>query len=154
MNKSRPLAEQFMSEALRSARRALYAGEAPIGACLVHEGAVLASGHNGVIAGPDVTAHAEIAVIRAACRQLRRTRLDHCTLYVTVEPCPMCVAACHYAGIEQIVFAVDLAALAAITGNELTTPLALPGMQLHGGVMADDARELLEQWRLRIQRPA
>src|SRR5690606_7898722 len=78
--------QAFMSAALDMARRGLAAGEVPIGACLVQDGAVVATAHNAVGAGPDPTAHAEIVLIREACRRLRTTALGGAVLYVTVEP--------------------------------------------------------------------
>src|SRR5690606_11000615 len=108
--------QAFMSAALDMARRGLAAGEVPIGACLVQDGAVVATAHNAVGAGPDPTAHAEIVLIREACRRLRTTALGGAVLYVTVEPCPMCLAACHYAGVARVVYGAGIADLEAFTG--------------------------------------
>lgn len=144
-----------MQAALDAARRALAAGEPPIGACLVHDGEVIATAHTGVAAGPDATAHAEILVIRAACRVLRASRLDDCRLYTTVEPCPMCLAACHYAGIEAVVFGASLAELHRITGRELVAA-APADVALSGGVLAEQSLALLTEWaglRSRRSRP-
>ena len=69
-----------------------------MGACLVKEGQVIARAHNAVIADLDITAHAEICVLREACREQRTLSLVDCILYVTVEPCAMCLAASFYAG--------------------------------------------------------
>ena len=90
-----------MAVALEQARLALLAGEAPVGACLVDGDGVIAA-RNGVIGGPDPTAHAELNVIREAARQRRCLGFAGARLYVTVEPCAMCLAACHYAGIDEI----------------------------------------------------
>lgn len=141
-----------MVAALEMAARALAAGEAPVGACLVQDGVITVRAHNGVGAGPDPTAHAEIAVIRAACRSHRTARLAGATLVVTVEPCPMCMAACHYAGIGRVVFGADLADLQAITGRELSGPPP-PGLRLLGGIEAEACRELLRAWRPRPSVP-
>ncbi len=134
-----------MQEALAAARRGLLAGEPPIGACVVSDGQVIATAHTAVIAGPDATAHAEILALRAACQQARTPWLMGCELYVTVEPCAMCLAASHYAGIDRVWFGVGLEAMQAVTGQELQG--AVPeGMSLTGGVLADDCAALLREW--------
>ncbi len=137
-----------MDEALVAARHALAAGGPPIGACLVESGEVLVRAANAVAAGPDPTAHAEIVAIREACRQRRTARLDGCTLYVTVEPCPMCRAACHYAGIARIVWGAPITALHAVTGSELVGASSPAGGE--GGVRGEACLALLDEWaRLR-----
>lgn len=141
-----PTDETLMAVALRQAERALLAGEAPVGACVARDGVVVVTAHNGVIAGPDATAHAEIAAIRAACAGLRQPRLDGCVLYVTVEPCPMCLAACHYAGIARVIFGASLADFAVASGGELAGPPPA-GISLSGGVLGEACRALIARWR-------
>jgi tRNA(Arg) A34 adenosine deaminase TadA len=141
--------EAFMDAALAAARQALALGEPPVGACIVMDGATIAAAHNGVIGGPDATAHAEILAIRAACRQQHAARLDGCTLYATVEPCPMCLAACHYAGITRVVYGASLADLHGITGSELTGGQfigSVGGIEICGPVRAAECRALLADW--------
>jgi tRNA(adenine34) deaminase len=134
-----------MHEALAAARRGQLAGEPPVGACVVQDGQVIATAHTAVIGGPDATAHAEILALRAACQKARTPRLADAELYVTVEPCAMCLAAAHYAGIGQVWFGVGLDAMQAVTGRELRG--ALPeGLALTGGLLADQCAELLQQW--------
>ena len=93
-----------------------------------------------------------MVVIREACRKLRSLKLEGCVLYVTVEPCPMCLAACHYAGIGRIVYGASIDAMHAITGDELLlTPEALFANQddrplISGGVLAQECQALLDQW--------
>lgn len=131
--------------ALAAARRGQLAGEPPVGACVVQDGQVIASAHTAVIAGPDATAHAEILALRAACQHLRTPFLAGCELYVTVEPCAMCLAAIHYAGIDQVWFGAGLDAMQAATGRELRG--AVPdGMTLTGGLLAEDCGGLLREW--------
>ena len=137
--------DRCMGEALAVARTALALGEPPVGACIVHDGTVLAVAHNGVIGGPDATAHAEILAIRAACRRVRAPRLADCTLYATVEPCPMCLAACHYAGITRVVFGASLADMQYVTAGECFAA-APPGIALTGAVRAAECRALLADW--------
>ncbi len=111
--------EQVMRLAIETARRGLLAGEVPVGACLVRNGEVLACLNNAVISELDITAHAEMRVIKAACHQLRKLELSGCQLFATVEPCPMCVSACHYARISEIIYGATLDDIHALTGNEL-----------------------------------
>lgn len=96
--------DQFMQMALRHAALAPEAGEVPIAALLVRDGAVLACAHNLRESSQDPTAHAEILVIRKAAEQLRTWRLTDTTLYVTLEPCPMCAGAVVQSRIARLVF--------------------------------------------------
>ncbi|MEZ5565068.1 MAG: nucleoside deaminase [Gammaproteobacteria bacterium] len=134
-----------MQQALATARRGQYAGEPPVGACLVHDGEVIAVAHTGVVAGPDATAHAEMLALRAGCQHLRTARLADCELFVTVEPCAMCLAAACYAGITRIYFGAPLESLDQITGAELRGPV--PGyLQVSGGLLAAESELLLREW--------
>ena len=141
-----------MREALAAARRGLLAGEPPVGACVVADGRVIATAHTAVIAGPDATAHAEILALRAACQHARTPSLSGCELYVTVEPCAMCLAASHYAGIERVWFGASLDEMQAITGRELQGALP-PVTRLTGGVLADECGALLREWSAARRRP-
>jgi len=85
--------EGFMRAALDEAKLAKEAGEVPVGAVIVRDGEIIASAHNEREAQPDPTAHAEVLAIRRAAKKLGRRRLSGCTLYVTLEPCPMCAGA-------------------------------------------------------------
>ena len=143
--------QRFMRIALQMAERGLAAGGAPVGACLVREGVVVSKAQNAVVADLDVTAHAEVVVIREACRALQSLQLANCTLYVSVEPCAMCLAASHYAGISEIVFAAGIDAMQALTGNELPASPAQSGAttdspRLTGGVLQDESLRLLQSW--------
>jgi tRNA(Arg) A34 adenosine deaminase TadA len=142
-----------MALALQSARRAGVAGDAPIGACLVRGGEVLALTANGVVSELDVTAHAEMRALREACRRLRTLDLGGCELFVTVEPCPMCLAACHYARVGRVTWAASLEDLHAITGSELRDVGPPAGIALSGGVLRAEAVALLRDWAER-RRPA
>ena len=93
-----------MTLALKQAEAAAQAGEVPVGAVLIAEGEVLAEAHNRSISAQDPTAHAEILALRAAAIRLQNYRLPRTTLYVTIEPCMMCVGALIHARIDQLVF--------------------------------------------------
>ena len=144
--------QQFMRKALAMAERGMAAGGAPVGACLVRDGVVVGLAQNAVVASLDITAHAEIVVIREACRELQTLSLAGARLYVTVEPCAMCLAACHYAGITEIFFGADIAAMHAVTGSELSTDNnsaggAQPSPEITGGVLASECIAMLNAWR-------
>jgi tRNA(adenine34) deaminase len=95
---------EWMHEAMEEARRAEGVDEVPVGAVLVRDGTVVARGHNRTIADTDPTAHAEIVALRAAARATGDHRVGG-TLYVTLEPCPMCMGAMVQARVERLVFA-------------------------------------------------
>ncbi len=99
-----PLPEP-MQRALEQARAGKSAGEVPIGAVVVKDGAVIAAAHNAPRTLRDPTAHAEVLAIRAAARALGNERLDGCELWVTLEPCPMCAGAIAHARIARLYYA-------------------------------------------------
>ncbi|MFZ9545318.1 MAG: tRNA adenosine(34) deaminase TadA, partial [Hylemonella sp.] len=94
----------FMRQALALAQQADQAGEVPVGAVLVHQGQVIATGHNRPIASDDPSAHAEICALRQAAAILGNYRLQECELYVTLEPCPMCAGAILHARLKRVVY--------------------------------------------------
>ena len=95
---------KYIKEALKQAEKAKKKDEVPVGAVLVHEGKVIARGHNRNIDINDPTAHAEIIAIREACKKFKYHRLNGCKLYVTLEPCSMCVGALVLARVSEIIF--------------------------------------------------
>jgi tRNA(adenine34) deaminase len=107
---------QWMKTALREAQRAFDDGEVPVGAIVVQNGQIIGRGHNQVERLNDPTAHAEVLAITAACATTGSKHLEGATLYVTLEPCPMCAGASVLARVERIVFgAFDAKAGAAST---------------------------------------
>ncbi len=95
----------FMGEALKEARKALVKGEVPVGAVIARGGVIIGRGHNRKERGHDPSAHAELLAIRGAARKLKGWRISHATLYVTLEPCLMCMGALIQARIPRLVFA-------------------------------------------------
>ena len=93
-----------MEQALALAKRGAELGEVPVGAVVVKDGVVIAQAHNERELLPDATAHAEVLAIRRACAALGTSRLSGCTLYVTLEPCPMCAGALAAARVDRVVF--------------------------------------------------
>ena len=137
--------EEAMLAALEEARLAGAAGEIPVGAVMVQDGAIIARGQNRVLRDGDPTAHAEILVIRAAAASVGNYRLNGCTLYATLEPCAMCAGASVHARIARLVFATaDPKAGAVGTVLSVVNHERLNHqMQVEQGVFADDASELL-----------
>ena len=127
------------------------AGGAPVGACLVRNGVVVSRGQNSVVASLDITAHAEMVVIREACRDLQVLSLADCQLYVTLEPCAMCMAACAYAGIAQVYFGAGIDIMHAITANEVPAIQSSASGGAHmpdvtGGILEAECIALLQAW--------
>ena len=140
--------EAYMREALAEARKAAALGEVPIGAVLVRAGEVLVRTHNLRETTNDATAHAEVLAIREAGRLLGGWRLTGCTLYVTIEPCPMCAGALLQSRIDRVVFgAPDPKAWA---DRSLLEILQNPGLnhrvEVRDGVLAEECSELIKQF--------
>ena len=137
--------EFYMGKALAEAKTAYAVGEIPIGAVIVYEKKVVARAYNLRESLPCATAHAELLAIEKACRALNRWRLTGCTLYVTVEPCPMCAGAVWAAQVGRVVFgAADPKAGA--TGslyNFAVDPRLNHQSEVVHGVGADEASALL-----------
>ena len=99
--------ERFMREAIRLAKKAASLKEVPIGCVIVYDGKIIGRGYNRRIIDKNVLAHAEIAAIRKACRVLGDWRLEECTMYVTLEPCPMCAGAIILARVSTVIWGVS-----------------------------------------------
>ena len=97
------LQESYMKAAIRQARKAESLGEVPIGCIIEYEGKIIARGYNRRMIDKTVLAHAEIAAIRKACKKMGDWRLEGCTMYITLEPCPMCAGAIVQARIPKVV---------------------------------------------------
>jgi tRNA(adenine34) deaminase len=137
--------EHFMRQALEQAQAAKRAGEIPVGAVVVKDGAVIASGHNSPITDHDPTAHAEIVALRAAAQALGNYRLDGCTLYVTLEPCAMCSGAMLHARLDRVVFGAQdpKTGAAGSVVNLFDLPALNHQTRVQGGALADDCAQLL-----------
>jgi tRNA(adenine34) deaminase len=137
-----------MRQALDQAQNAHLMGEVPVGAVVVRGGIVIATGYNRPVGSCDPTAHAEIAALRQAAEQLGNYRLPECELYVTLEPCAMCVGAMLHARLKTVVFgAYDPKTGAAGSVLDL---FAEPSLNHHtevrGGVLGDECGTLLRQF--------
>ena len=125
--------ETFMQRALELARRAEAEGEVPVGAVVVLDGKIVGEGWNRPIAASDPTAHAEILALRAASLALKNYRLTGASLYVTLEPCDMCVGAMFHARISRAVFGATDPKKRILKNN----------VQLSGGVLAQECGAML-----------
>lgn len=132
--------EKFMRDALREAGLAAEAGEIPIGAVIVCRGRIIAKGHNMVEMLHDPTAHAEMIALTAATEAHGGKYLNDCTIYVTVEPCPMCAAALNWAQIGRIVWGADDPK----RGFTLFSPSLLhPKTETASGILAEDCSSIV-----------
>ncbi len=140
--------EHWMQQALALAARAGEAGEVPVGAVLVADDSLLAGGWNQPIAGHDPTAHAEVMCLRAAGQVLGNYRLTGTTLYVTLEPCLMCVGAIVHARVARLVFGAFDPKSGAV--SSLCHGFELPGLNhrvaASGGVLAEPCGALLREF--------
>ena len=135
--------EQYMQEALREAQAAAAEREVPIGGVVVCGGRIIARAHNLTERLTDVTAHAEMQLIGMAAEFLGGKYLDDCTLYVTVEPCPMCAAALAWAQLGRLVYG----AADPKRGYTLFTPSLLhPRTEVTAGVLASDCSVLMTEF--------
>lgn len=132
--------EQYMRRALDEARQALEDGEIPIGAVVVAKGRIISRAHNQTETLNDVTAHAEMLAITAAANALGGKYLTDCTLYVTVEPCPMCAGAIGWAQVPRIVYG----AADEKRGYRRYAPNVLhPRANAIGGILEEECRQLM-----------
>ena len=140
---------EYMAIALDEARLAMDSGEVPVGAVLIDdEGGVVVRAHNLRETDKDATAHAEIMAIRDACQRLSRWRLSGCTLYVTLEPCPMCAGAIMAARISRLVYGATDARAGAVESifNIPGHPSLAPSPEITAGVMEDECKALLQEF--------
>jgi tRNA(adenine34) deaminase len=139
---------RWMKSALAEAQRALDAGEVPVGALVVREGLVVGRGRNMVEQLRDPTAHAEMIALTAACETLGQKYLTDCTLYVTLEPCPMCAGAIVWAKLKRVVFGAfdEKAGAAGTLYNLLQDPRLNHQTEILSGVEQDASAALLREF--------
>lgn len=149
--------QRFMLAALDEARTAADEGEVPVGAVVVHRGRIIGRGRNARERLQDATAHAEIVAIGAASSALGSWRLEDCTLYVTLEPCPMCMGACLNARVPRVVFgAREPKAGACGSVCDLRAPVGYNHrVEVSDGILATESAALLQGFfrALRVRRP-
>jgi tRNA(adenine34) deaminase len=141
-----PRDEYWMRRALELAQEAEKAGEVPVGAVVVDaDDRCLGEGYNQPIGSRDPSAHAEIVALRAAAQEVGNYRLPHCTLFVTIEPCTMCVGAMVHARIQRLVFAAAEPKAGAVVSrlHLLDSDKYNHQIDYQGGILADAAGELM-----------
>jgi tRNA(adenine34) deaminase len=139
--------DEYMAMALAQARLALDAGEVPIGAVIVAGGKVVGEGFNQPIAARDPTAHAEIVALRQAASATSNYRLTGCTLYVTVEPCVMCVGAAFNARLDRLVYGADEPKFGGVRSVMRAEELHLNHrFEVVAGVREEDCRALMVEF--------
>jgi len=139
----------WMAKAIALAKQAGADGEIPVGAIVVNKlGEAIASGVNRKERDQDPTAHAEIVAIREAARELRDWHLTDCTLYVTLEPCPMCAGAILQARISTLVYGADDPKAGAIrtVANLPDSPISFHKLEAIAGIREQECQELMQDW--------
>lgn len=135
--------ETFMREAIRLARKAKKRGEVPIGAVVVLNGRIVGRGYNLRTKLQMATAHAEMRAIDRACKKLHSWRLPDAELYVTLEPCPMCMGAILNARIDRVYFGAYEQKGRSLTGELANANLLNHRVEVTGGVLKDECAEVL-----------
>ena len=145
--------EEFMALAIAKARDGIAAGQSPFGAIIVRGQDVVAATHNTVWRDTDPTAHAEVNCIRSAARSLKLIDLSGCEMYSTCEPCPMCLAAIHWAKIDRVVYGATIADAAAAGFCELHVDAKLLAemgkspLKVESGLLREECAQLFELWQ-------
>lgn len=144
--------EEVMLRTIAAAREGMRKGQSPFGACVVKNGEIIAVEHNRVWERTDITAHAEIVAIRAACEKLGTIDLSGCEIFSTTEPCPMCFSAIHWARISKIYFGTSIedAQMAGFNelaiSNETMRTSGNSSVEIEVGFMREQALTLFEKW--------
>jgi guanine deaminase len=150
--------ESLMQLAIDQCRAGLAAGQSPFGCTIARDGELLSCAHNTVAATVDITAHAEMNAIREACRQAGSIFLSGAIVATTCEPCPMCMAALHWARVDTVYYGASIADADAAGFNELKLPshelLRLGGSQLKlvPDLLLDECKSLFDEWLRNPQR--
>lgn len=144
--------EALMQRAIDVAQAAIAAGQTPIGCAIEIDGQIFAA-HNRVLATTDITAHAEISCLRDTCKQLGRIHLEGAIVASTTEPCPMCMAALHWARVDTVCYGATIADAKAAGFNELRIPaaeiirLGCSPVKLVSGILVEQCVGLFDQWQ-------
>ena len=140
--------EKWMALALEQANKAEEDGEVPVGAILVKDGLLIAKAHNQPISTNDVTAHAEIQLLRAAGKKLKNYRLTGTSLYVTLEPCAMCLGAIMHARVEHVVFGAydPKTGVCGSSENLIDANCFNHKIDLVSGVLENESKQLLKNF--------
>lgn len=140
------MVDKFMKAALKCAQKALEEGEVPIGAVVVCDGKIISRGHNRRTKKQIATAHAEVEAIEKACKKLKSWRIPECEIYVTLEPCPMCMGAMLNARIKKLYFGAYEAKGRSMTAQLAASNLVNHTIEVEGGVMEQQCAEVLSSF--------
>lgn len=141
-----------MQAAIDACRRGLEVGQSPFGCAIYHEGRVVAESHNTVALTTDITAHAEVNALREGCTAVGDIFLEGAMVATTCEPCPMCMAALHWARVETVYYGASIADAEGAGFNELQLPAKEllerggSGVKLIGETLREPCRDLFQQW--------
>ena len=140
--------EKWMNLALEQAKKAEDEGEVPVGAILVKDGLIIARAHNQSISTNDATAHAEIQLIRAAGEKLKNYRLTGTSLFVTLEPCAMCLGAIMHARVERIVFGASdyKSGVCGSSANLINEKFFNHKIEIEGKILGQDCKKILQSF--------
>ncbi len=146
--------EKYMKEALRQAKKAAEAGDVPIGCVIVYEDKIIARGYNKRNQQKSALGHAEIAAIRKASKKMGDWRLEECTMYVTLEPCPMCAGAIVQARIPEVVIGAmnPKAGCAGSIINLLQMERLNHQVQMETGILQEECQKLLKDFFKELRR--
>lgn len=145
--------KKFMQLAIDKTLEGIRNGQTPFGACIVRNHEILSCEHNIVWKSCDITAHAEVTAIRAACKKVQSIDLSGCTIYSTCEPCPMCFSACHWARISKIIYgtsiedAQDTGFNELAISNETLKNLSQSTVEITGHYLYQENLELFKTWK-------
>ena len=147
--------DELMQLAVAKCREGIAQGQTPFGCAIALDDRVLAVEHNQVLLTTDITAHAEMTALRSACRELGDILLPGALVATTCEPCPMCLAALHWARVGRVYYGAGIADAQKAGFNEL--PIAAADMvrlgasrlELHAGLLQDNCRQLFAEWASR-----
>ncbi len=152
--------EQLMRLAVDKAKAGIAQGQTPFGCAIARGDRLLSVSHNTVLATTDITAHAEINALREACQQTGTITLEDCIVATTCEPCPMCMAALHWARVREVHFGATIADATAAGFNELAIAaadvLAIGGsaVKLSEELLREECQRLFDEWLARPDRTA
>jgi tRNA(Arg) A34 adenosine deaminase TadA len=149
-----------MRLAIEKTREGIALGQSPFGCAIAQGNKLLACSHNTVLATTDITAHAEITALREACRKSSNILLEGAIAATTCEPCPMCMAALHWARVETVYYGATISDAAEVGFNELTLPaadvvrLGKSSVKLASGTLREECLGLLAEWSANPNRVA
>jgi len=137
----------FMQQALKCAQKAFAIDEVPVGAVIVKDNKIIAKGYNKSIKNKDTSAHAEIIAIRKACKKLDNYRLNDCVMYVTLEPCLMCVGALVWARVKKVYFgATDIKAGAVKSKIDISKIKLNHTIEFEGGLLSSECAKIMKRF--------